>query len=227
MLMAAGSFQALIIDTFNDTEQAISGVGGAVPPVISSTVAATEAVGGFRTLELVEVLGPGGTLSSSLVVDAGGVTDFLSYSNDSSTSSDAHVIWDANGTGLGGVDLTDGGLSSYLSLEILDIDFGGIDMEFDITDTSANTASIMIDDAAIGIHQVVFSDFTNFGGTDFEMIDSITLHLHGAQAKDLDLDFVFTSGEITPIPEPSTIILLGLGGLGMLGYAWRSRRKNS
>ncbi len=35
------------------------------------------------------------------------------------------------------------------------------------------------------------------------------------------------AGAISGIPEPSTVILMGLGGIGLAGLAWRRRRRNA
>jgi hypothetical protein len=35
----------------------------------------------------------------------------------------------------------------------------------------------------------------------------------------------FTANDITAVPEPSSATILCLGGLGMMAYAWRRRRK--
>jgi hypothetical protein len=32
-------------------------------------------------------------------------------------------------------------------------------------------------------------------------------------------------GQLTPVPEPSSLILLGLGGVGLLGYSRRGRKQ--
>jgi hypothetical protein len=36
--------------------------------------------------------------------------------------------------------------------------------------------------------------------------------------------YIGPSFEYTTVPEPGTLVLLGMGGLGLLAYAWRRRR---
>jgi hypothetical protein len=31
----------------------------------------------------------------------------------------------------------------------------------------------------------------------------------------------------TPVPEPSTLVLLAIGAIGLLGYAWRRRKQTA
>ena len=38
---------------------------------------------------------------------------------------------------------------------------------------------------------------------------------------------LYTTGMISVVPEPSALVMLGIGAIGMLGYAWRRRRNRS
>lgn len=213
LLMVVGSAQAFLIDSFNDTFQIVL---KAAPGPVTSATAAGEAVGDFRTMEMLSVAGPLGATLAAHIGDA------LSLSNDALTSSMSIVIWDASGAGLGGVDLTDVGTSSFVILDILSIDIGGVDIEMTITDTGGDVATKLISGAGAGVFEVLFADFVNFTATDFTSVDAITMKLTADEASDLVLDFVATSGAI---PEPSSLVLLGMGILGVVGYGWRRRKK--
>jgi hypothetical protein len=36
-----------------------------------------------------------------------------------------------------------------------------------------------------------------------------------------------SQGSFTPVPEPASLTLLGIGAFGMMGYAWRRRRQQA
>ena len=40
-----------------------------------------------------------------------------------------------------------------------------------------------------------------------------------------DISQLYTTGEVTVVPEPSTFVFLGIGAVTMLAYAWRRRAK--
>ena len=73
------------------------------------------------------------------------------------------------------------------------------------------------------------SAFADFGNT--LELTGITFsggEYDGMTPEDAGFDVIFTSGSrspnLPPIPEPSTLVLLGIGGISLLGYTWRRRR---
>ena len=49
--------------------------------------------------------------------------------------------------------------------------------------------------------------------------------ISGRTAGTVEFDYVrFTAGAFTPVPEPGTVLLLAVGLIGLLAYAWRKRR---
>jgi len=210
-LVGASHAGIILIDTFDDTHQAVN---KAAPG--PDTAAAPEALGGFRTIVLTVVAGP---LDATLVAD--GPTDFLTLSNDVGTSSTAVVGWDAAGAGLG-VDLLDGFTAAerFFSLEIVSVDVGLVDLRIRIDDVFANNATVDIVSPAPGIFKRKLSSFVGAGGIDYTQVNRIELRLIGDVESDIAVDWVLVS----QIPEPSTVVLLGIGILGVLGVSYRRRR---
>jgi hypothetical protein len=227
ILMAAGSAHALfIIDTFDDTNQLVNTF---VSGPLTLPTATGEAVGNYRTMEMVSVNPSSGY--SSLEADYTVTPDTLAFSNNDGVLGTARITWDANSVGLGGVDLTESGANSYLSIDVNTIDQGSVDLVFDITGTGAyGTATTTINNAAVGTFQVPFTSFTGYSNDIFANADNIVFTVSTNNAgSDLNLDFVYTSGYIPPpaVPEPSTLFLFGLGGFGILGYIWQRGRKKA
>jgi len=53
---------------------------------------------------------------------------------------------------------------------------------------------------------------------------TLTITGSGAALAGVSIDSTFLSGQVTPpIPEPTSLVLLGLGGVVTLGYGWRRR----
>jgi hypothetical protein len=72
-----------------------------------------------------------------------------------------------------------------------------------------------------------FTAFTvNLSGAQFNDLSAVTFRLYdfvpgGGQS--LEFDNVTLNGTPSPVPEPHSLGLFGLGALGLVGYAWRRR----
>lgn len=219
------SSQAALIDNFNSGGgSAQAGAGGA--DTDTSATAAGDALGDFRALAIPATTAVSGIGNLTLAANplASGL---LSFSLDAQTSGSARLTWDANGAGLGGIDLTDAGASTTFTFDILSIDQGLIDLIITVEDTGGNVASRTFSNAGVGQQQTLFSAFTNFGGTDFTIAERVSLEISGRDGSDVTLDQIFTFGQITPVPEPSSLALCitALGGIFMVRRRARGKAK--
>jgi len=81
--------------------------------------------------------------------------------------------------------------------------------------------TLLLDFASFPSFQTISAGFSG-------EIDRLTLQkvdapgMSGALIDNLVLTPV---GGVTPVPEPSSIVLLGIGGMAMIGYGWRRKRQ--
>ncbi len=205
-LAVSASLQAATIDDFDGAATLIIDADG------SQNAAYGNAIGGSRTVSI--------TKSGSLGASAGVIVPpgVYSHSADALTSAISTITWDANGAGLGGIDIVEGLTNNVFAFDIQSIDQGNIDLILSVTDTLSNTSSFTFSGAGVGIQEVAFA---NFAGIDFTSIDAISLTVDGAEASDLILDSLGTSGDqVAPpsVPEPAAVWLIGAGLLGFVGF---------
>jgi len=230
MLMAAGSAHALFIDSFDTSQSLYDPPGSGQSNSGYVDTGGSDILGGQRDAQVKKL---SGTTQVKLIVDAGG-DSLLGYSQNSGVTGTSLLQWDGkdddpvnlNPTGLGGVNFTQGGHDSIL-LRVVSDDWP-VDLTFTAYTNANSWSKVTISLGGLISNQNIVIPYSSFvqggaGPANFTNIGAFTLFINGYnQDTDLRVDFIETT---TPIPEPSTLILLGLGGLGMFGYIWTRRKK--
>jgi len=176
-------------------------------------------LGTERTIS-VEQLGPGAT-PSSVSINVG-TSGLLTLGNTDAFSVSKIVYNGIGGSGLGGVDVTEGGTLDTFSLFVVLGDFP-TDIALTVSD-GTNTASLMQTTPFLAINVPLLFEYSSFAGdpVDFTMIEYISIDLITTHPMaDLQLaiiDFVGT----TSVPEPGVLAVLGFGLIG-LGLVRRKR----
>lgn len=220
-LVGAASASALTIDDFD------AGSLVFVPASSTSEVQVPGAMLGGERDETVTNTGASGGIGAGA---AGGDYSYGAIN----ASGSALLTWDGpdassalDPTGLGGIDLTEGGIRDGFSIEILSNDLVA-PLVLTVYSTATDFSQITVStpggipsgpSTALGI---AFSDLIPTGaGADFTNVGALTLEIDGSSQPQLDL----TIGSITttPVPQPTTIAQLGLG-LGLLSWLRRHYR---
>jgi hypothetical protein len=224
-ILAAVSFQpvqaAIMIDDFI-TFQEITATASV--PTASSSVAAPEVIGGERDMSVSLV--SGFTTLSLSVNPFGG--DLLVHDSGASVIGSSTIVWDGpdgdptalDPTGLGGVDLTDGGMLDKFRLSYLLADLTGeVTMTvYDASDATGDTWSqtTMILPGGIFAPVDVDAAYTDFatagpnGAASFNNVGAISMSIANTSTGSLDV----LISRVQCVPEPSAGILsmLGIGG---------------
>lgn len=157
-----------VIDSFDSTLQIAR--ANSRSPYAASTAAAAEAIGGFRKL-MATLDQPFGTVTLA-ANDPDSGPDRLDFSATSTATGSRRVTWDGSGgapeitnfVGLGGIDLTNGGLNSGITLRINADKAGAVTLRLFTDADNSSAASIPFPDTLGGV-TAVFLPFTSLATT--------------------------------------------------------------
>ncbi len=202
---------------------------------VTNTVAASNAIGGFRTMSL--TTSGGNPLFGPAIFGVDGSAQEVLLSTPVSATSFYEIKWGGVGGtgGLGGVDFTGGITNFTLNNSVLNFTLGYTDQAnnytWTFTDTSSNIASYtgsfptLIPPNPAITYAISLASFSGGGSVDWSSINFISLSGGGPISLDLTLNTPVSLA--AGIPEPGTWAAAGLLLLTAVYIRWRRSRATS
>ncbi|MDD4891963.1 MAG: PEP-CTERM sorting domain-containing protein [Phycisphaerae bacterium] len=200
---------SLIIDDFDSGANFAIKTRQAGPTSATSVLPAPGVLGGTRDALLEYVAGAGSFKYNRATFSP--ADSRLNFSNDSGMKGRLTLTYNFAAT-----DFTTDGADSVW------VQFTAADLTYDATVTLKDSAGRV---STSTLHESAGPDFAKFWYVDFtgsanlNAVTSLTLAIEGVSSGDYALDLIDTRA-----PEPATLALLAVGGLGMIGRALRARR---
>jgi hypothetical protein len=233
-VLSAANVQATLIDYFDAGAQSLWTSQGTPYSLSQANVTSEDAIGGYRNVAIQWLTGR----QSYVDVLADPTLAGLSFTEGTGEAI-ATVTWD--GPDIPNIleyalnaNLTSGGENQFV-LDVEQVTGTGIQLTLTVyTDaTHASQSTIFLDAQPseplalpYGTVGSVFSQLAGASGpADFAHVGAIVLELSGAghPGSDITINSITTDTH-GPVPEPSTLVLAAIGGLGLLGVRRRWRK---
>jgi hypothetical protein len=222
LALSSAYAQATMIDSFSVTDQALFVDPYGSGQTASSSLAAPDAIGGFRDVALQWI---SGSLDFADVVSQGSMFSFTQ----GTAVGQATITWDgalASNVYSLGANL-DG--NEFL-IDVLGTTGTGVELTMTVyTDaTHASTYSTFVPGGYANTEPLLYTGFTQLGGAagpaNFANVGAIVLNFNGTGNPGSDITIGSLQTNTQTVPEPSTLALAAIGAMAFLGFGRRRRR---